>query len=58
MAVPKKKTSPSRRGMRRSHLALKKNPYATNKNGDLHRSHHIDEYGMYNGKQVLIMKQV
>lgn len=57
MAVPKKKTSKSRRNMRRSHLALDKNPFTTNKNtGELHRSHHIDSNGMYKGKQIIDLK--
>jgi large subunit ribosomal protein L32 len=57
MAVPKKKTSKSRRNMRRSHLALEKNSYATDKNtGELHRPHHIDSNGMYKGKQVIDVK--
>jgi large subunit ribosomal protein L32 len=55
MAVPKRKTSPSRRGMRRSHDALAKNTYIEDKtSGELRRPHHIDlKTGMYRGMQVL-----
>lgn len=54
MAVPKKKTSKSKRGMRRSHIALGKNTYIEAKDtGTIHRPHHIDENGMYRGRQVL-----
>lgn len=55
MAVPKRKTSPSRRGMRRAHDALKANAYVEDKeSGELRRPHHIDlKTGRYNGKQVV-----
>jgi len=55
MAVPKRKTSPSRRGMRRAHDALKKNAYVEDKeSGELRRPHHVDlKSGRYNGKQIL-----
>src|SRR5829696_8265007 len=55
MAVPKRKTSPSRRGMRRSADALKKPSYVEDKDsGELRRPHHIDlKTGMYKGRQVL-----
>ena len=55
MAVPKRKTSPSRRGMRRSADALKKPSYIEDKDsGELRRRHHIDlKTGMYRGRQVL-----
>ena len=43
--------------MRRSHLALGKNSYVADKNtGTTHRPHHIDENGMYNGRQVITSK--
>jgi large subunit ribosomal protein L32 len=43
MAVPKRKTSPSRRGMRRSADALKRPSYIEDKDsGELRRPHHID----------------
>lgn len=55
MAVPKKRTSKSRRGKRRSHHALKKATYVEDKtSGELRRPHHIDLVtGMYRGRQVL-----
>ena len=55
MAVPKKKTSPSRRGMRRSADALKQPSYVEDKDsGELRRSHHIDlKTGKYRGRQIL-----
>jgi large subunit ribosomal protein L32 len=58
MAVPKRKTSPSRRGMRRSADALKRPAYVEDKDsGELRRPHHIDlKTGMYKGRQVLKAK--
>jgi large subunit ribosomal protein L32 len=58
MAVPKRKTSPSRRGMRRSADALKRPAYVEDKDsGELRRPHHIDlKTGMYKGRQVLKVK--
>ena len=58
MAVPKRKTSPSRRGMRRSADALKQPTYVEDKDsGELRRPHHIDlKTGMYKGRQVLKVK--
>ena len=54
MAVPKRKTSPSKRGMRRSADALKRPTYVEDKDsGELRRPHHIDlKTGMYRGRQV------
>jgi large subunit ribosomal protein L32 len=59
MAVPRRKTSPSRRGMRRSADALKKATYAEDKDsGELRRPHHLDlKTGMYKGRQVLKKKE-
>lgn len=58
MAVPKRKTSPSKRGMRRSADALKQPTYIEDKNsGELRRPHHVDpKSGMYRGRQVLKAK--
>lgn len=55
MAVPKKKTSPSRKGMRQSHDALAAATYIEDKeSGELRRPHHIDlKTGKYRGRQVL-----
>ena len=59
MAVPKRKTSPSRRNMRRSHHALGPNSFVEDKEtGELKRPHHIDlKTGMYKGRQVLTPKE-
>lgn len=55
MAVPKRKTSPSKRGMRRSADAIKQPAYVENPDsGELHRPHHVDlKSGMYRGRQIL-----
>lgn len=55
MAVPKKRTSRTKRGMRRSHLALKAPTYIEDKaSGELRRPHHLDpSTGMYRGRQIL-----
>lgn len=59
MAVPKRKTSPSKRGMRRSADALKSPAYVEDKDsGELRRPHHVDlKSGMYRGRQVLTPKE-
>ena len=59
MAVPKRKTSPSKRGMRRSADALKAPTYVEDKNsGEMRRPHHVDlKTGMYRGRQVLTPKE-
>jgi large subunit ribosomal protein L32 len=55
MAVPKRKTSPMKRGQRRSADALKAPTYVEDKDsGELRRPHHVDlKTGMYRGRQVL-----
>lgn len=55
MAVPKRKTTPSKRNMRRAHDALGAANWQENPNsGEPCRSHHIDlKTGMYKGRQVL-----
>lgn len=55
MAVPKRKTTPSKRGMRRAHDKLGKNAYVVDAESDeLRRPHHIDlKTGRYRGKQIL-----
>jgi large subunit ribosomal protein L32 len=59
MAVPKRKTSKSRKNKRRSHLKLKStNIIEDKKSGEYRLSHHIDlKSGMYNGKQILEPKK-
>ncbi|CAL9915602.1 50S ribosomal subunit protein L32 [Candidatus Liberibacter solanacearum] len=58
MAVPKRKTSPSKRGMRRSADALSPSSYVEDKkSGELRRPHHVDmKTGMYRGRQVFVVK--
>ena len=59
MAVPKRKTTPSRSGKRRSHIKfLTKNIVEDKKSGEYRLSHHIDlKSGMYKGRQVLDPKE-
>lgn len=59
MAVPKKKTSPSRRNMRRSHHALRVPHVVEDKDsGEFRRPHHIDlKTGMYKGRQVIVRRE-
>ena len=59
MAVPKRKTSPSRSGKRRSHLKFtSKNNIEDKKSGEYKLSHHLDlKTGMYKGRQVLDPKE-
>ena len=58
MAVPKRKTSPSKRNMRRSHDSIKKlNIIEDKESGEPRLSHRIDlSTGIYNGRQVLKQK--
>ena len=55
MAVPKRKTSKSRRNKRRSHHRLSNlNIITDKKSGEYKLSHHIDlKTGFYNGKKIL-----
>lgn len=54
MAVQKSRKTPSRRGMRRSHDALK-NPALSIEptTGETHRRHHISPDGFYRGRKVI-----
>ncbi len=58
MAVPRKKMSKSRIGMRRSGHQLATVTWVEDKKtGEIHRPHHIDlKTGMYKGRQVLTPK--
>jgi large subunit ribosomal protein L32 len=60
MAVPKKKTSKSRRNQRRSHDGLSKINLAIDKESGEHRlSHHMDlKNGKYRGRQIIDMPAV
>ena len=54
MAVPKRKTTPSKRNMRRSHHALKPANYQECPNcGELRLPHNLCQAcGLYNGREV------
>lgn len=58
MAVPKRKTTPSRRNMRRSHHALRATNVGTCPNcGSFKENHHVcGSCGYYNGRQVFKIK--
>jgi large subunit ribosomal protein L32 len=55
MAVPKKKTSKSRRDMRRSHHAIQAGAFNECPNcGELKRPHHVcGSCGHYDGREVV-----
>ena len=55
MAVPKRKTSKSKRNQRRSHHRVSTvNIIEDKKSGEYRLSHHIDlKSGYYNGKKIL-----
>ena len=59
MAVPKRKTSKSRRNLRRSHHALDTfNWVEDSTTGEPVRRHHVDlKTGMYKGRQVIDEKE-
>ena len=59
MAVPKRKTSKSKRNMSRSHDSLKQiNIIEDKDSGEPRISHRIDlSTGTYNGRQILIKKE-
>jgi large subunit ribosomal protein L32 len=58
MAVPKRKTSPSRRNMRRSHHALTVEAFQECPNcGELKRPHHLcNACGHYNGREIVAVE--
>ena len=55
MAVPKRKTTKSKRNQRRSHHRVSNvNIIEDKKSGEYKLSHHVDlKSGFYNGKQIL-----
>ncbi len=55
MAVPKRKTTKSRSGKRRSHIKLtSKNIIEDKKSGEYRLPHHMDlKSGTYKGRQVI-----
>ena len=57
MAVPKRKTSQSKRTMRRSHHALQAIDIVENSTtGEYSRKHHMSPDGYYKGRRVIAMK--
>ena len=59
MAVPKRKTTRSRAGKRRSHIKFStKNVVEDKKSGEYRLSHHVDmKTGFYKGRQVFEPKK-
>ena len=59
MAVPKRKTSKSKRDKRRSHHKIKSaNIIEDKKSGEFRLSHHVDlKTGFYKGRQVFEPKK-
>jgi len=58
MAVQKSRKTPSRRGMRRSHDALKGKTLSTDSTtGETHLRHCVSADGYYRGKQVIKPKE-
>ncbi len=57
MAVQQNKVTPSRRGMRRSHDALKGPTLSVEPTtGETHRRHHVSPDGYYRGRKVVESK--
>ena len=59
MAVPKRKTTKSRSGKRRSYIKINsKNIIEDKKSGECRLSHHLDlKTGYYKGRQILDPKE-
>ena len=54
MAVQKSRVTPSRRGKRRSHDALKKPAVSIDQTtGETHLRHHVSPDGYYRGRKVI-----
>jgi len=59
MAVQKSRKTPSRRGMRRSHDALKAPTLSTDPTtGETHLRHNVSPEGYYKGRKVIDTKVV
>jgi large subunit ribosomal protein L32 len=57
MAVGQARMTRSRRGMRRSHDALRASALSTDTtSGEVHRRHHVTPDGFYRGKKVVQSK--
>jgi len=58
MAVQKSRKTPSKRGMRRSHDALKVATLSIDAtSGETHRRHHVTPDGYYRGQKVIETKE-
>ena len=58
MAVQKSRKTPSRRGMRRAHDALKKPTLSIDQTtGETHLRHHISADGYYRGRRIVEVAQ-
>ena len=58
MAVQKSRKSPSKRGMRRSHDALRAKALAVDSStGETHLRHHVSADGYYRGRRIIEMPQ-
>ena len=59
MAVQQNRKTPSKRGMRRAHDALKAETLSIElTTGETHRRHHISPDGFYRGRQVIKQDEV
>ena len=59
MAVQKKRKTPSRRDMRRSHDSLKGSTLSVDaESGETHMRHHVTADGYYRGRRVVEVRQV
>ncbi len=59
MAVQQNRKTPSKRGMRRSHDALKSATLSVEPTtGEVHRRHHVSADGYYKGRKVIADKIV
>ncbi len=57
MAVQQNRKTPSKRGMRRSHDALKAETLSIEATtGEVHRRHHVGADGYYKGRKVIADK--
>ncbi len=58
MAVGQGRTTPSKRGMRRSHDGLRAQHISTDvKSGERHLRHHVTANGFYRGQQLIVKKK-
>lgn len=58
MAVQKSRKTPSTRGMRRSHDALRAKTLSVDPNtGETHVRHHVSADGYYRGRRIIEVRQ-